>query len=284
MDVAKAEVVVIIGANPTVNHPVAATWIKNAVKNGTKLVLLDPRKSELARHAHRYLQFKPDTDVAMLNAMMHVIVHEGLVDEAFIASRTIGYDELKKNVEGYSPEAMAPICGIDAETLKYVPRLDDPVGHGRVATRARHRQRALPHRTRADDGPDRPPGHRPAPAARAEQRARRVRRGPHPDDVPGLPARGHARRAREVRESLGHEAGLARHEAGPDRRRSDACDQGGHDQGHVRRGREPGDVRPRREPRARIARRAGAPRGAGHLLHGDGLPRRRRPARARVPR
>jgi formate dehydrogenase major subunit len=122
-DVAKAEVVLLIGANPTVNHPVAATWMKNAVKNGTKLILMDPRKSDLARHAHRYLQFKPDTDVAMLNAMMHVIVHEGLVDEAFIASRTIGYDDLKKNVEGYSPEAMAPICGIDADTLRDVARL-----------------------------------------------------------------------------------------------------------------------------------------------------------------
>jgi formate dehydrogenase major subunit len=123
MDVTKSEVIVVIGSNPTVNHPVAATWMKNAVRNGTKLILLDPRKSELARHAHRYLQFKPDTDVAMLNAMMHVIVHEGLVDKDFIASRTIGYEELKKNVEGYSPEAMAPICGIDAQTLRYVARL-----------------------------------------------------------------------------------------------------------------------------------------------------------------
>jgi len=123
MDVAKAEVVILIGANPTVNHPVAATWIKNAAKAGMKLVVCDPRRSDLARVAHRFLQFKPDTDVAMLNAMMHVIVTEGLVDEAFIASRTIGYDELRRNVEGYSPEAMAPICGIDAETLRYVARL-----------------------------------------------------------------------------------------------------------------------------------------------------------------
>ena len=113
----------LIGANPTVNHPVAATWIKNAVKNGTKLVVLDPRRSDLARVAHRFLQFKPDTDVAMLNAMMNVIVTEGLVDEAFIASRTIGYDELRRNVEGYTPEAMAPICGIDADTLREVARL-----------------------------------------------------------------------------------------------------------------------------------------------------------------
>jgi len=123
MDVTKAEVVVIIGANPTVNHPVAATWIKNAVKNGTRLVVCDPRRSELARMAHHFLQFKPDTDVALLNAMMHVIVDEGLVDQAFIDSRTIGYADLKKNVEGYSPEKMAPICGIDAGTIKEVARL-----------------------------------------------------------------------------------------------------------------------------------------------------------------
>ena len=123
MDVTKAEVVIVIGANPTVNHPVAATWIKNAIKNGTKLVVCDPRRSDLARSAHRYLQFKPDTDVALLNAMMHVIVTEGLVDQDFIASRTIGYDELEKNVAGYSPELMAPICGIDAEAIRYVARL-----------------------------------------------------------------------------------------------------------------------------------------------------------------
>jgi len=123
MDVMRAEVIVIIGANPTVNHPVAATWIKNAVKAGAKLVVLDPRRSELARHAHRYLQFKPDTDVARLNAMMHVIVTEGLVHAAFVASRTIGYAELEQNVAEYSPEAMAPICGIDAETIRYVARL-----------------------------------------------------------------------------------------------------------------------------------------------------------------
>lgn len=123
MDVTRAEVIVVIGANPTVNHPVAATWIKNAVKTGAKLIVMDPRRSELARHAHRFLQFKPDTDVALLNAMMHVIVTEKLVDQAFIASRTIGYADLEKNVADYSPEAMAPICGIDADTIRYVARL-----------------------------------------------------------------------------------------------------------------------------------------------------------------
>lgn len=123
MDVTQAEVVIVIGANPTVNHPVAATWLKNAMKNGTKLILCDPRRSELARTAHRHVQFKADTDVALLNAMMHVIVSEGLVNHDFIASRTIGYEELEQNVAAYSPELMAPICGVDAETIRYVARL-----------------------------------------------------------------------------------------------------------------------------------------------------------------
>jgi len=123
MDVLKAEVVIVIGANPTVNHPVAATWIKNAVRNGMKLILCDPRRSDLARHAHRTLQFKPDTDVALLNAMMHTIVAEGLADRDFIASRTSGYEALVANVAQYSPEAMAPLCGIDAEDIRYVARL-----------------------------------------------------------------------------------------------------------------------------------------------------------------
>jgi formate dehydrogenase major subunit len=123
MDVLKADVVLLIGANPVVNHPVAATWMKNAVRNGTKLILADPRRSELARHAAHYLQFKPDTDVAMLNAMMHAIIEEGLVDEKFVSNRTSGFDEIKANVAAFSPEAMAPICGIDAQTIRTVARL-----------------------------------------------------------------------------------------------------------------------------------------------------------------
>jgi formate dehydrogenase major subunit len=123
MDVLQAEVVFLIGANPVSNHPVAATWMKNAVKNGTKLIYADPRRSELARHAVHYLQFKPDSDVAMLNAMMHTIIEENLVDPKFIEDRTSGYAELKENVARFSPEAMAPVCGIDAQTLRTVARL-----------------------------------------------------------------------------------------------------------------------------------------------------------------
>lgn len=123
MDVAEAEVVLLIGANPVVNHPVAATWIKNATKAGTKLIVMDPRRTDIARHAHRVLQFRPSADVPLLNAMMNVIVTEGLADKDFIASRTSGYEEIERNVAAYTPEKMAPICGIDAETIRYVARL-----------------------------------------------------------------------------------------------------------------------------------------------------------------
>jgi formate dehydrogenase major subunit len=121
-DVAKAEVIFLIGANPTSNHPVAATWIKNAAKRGAKLIVADPRKNDIARHAWRYMQFKPDMDVAMLNAMIFTIIEEGLVNEEFIKNRTSNYEALKENAKDFSPEKMAPLCGIPAETLREVAR------------------------------------------------------------------------------------------------------------------------------------------------------------------
>lgn len=122
-DVAEADVILLIGANPTDNHPVAATFMKNAAKAGKTLIVLDPRKNAIARHADYYLQFKPDTDVALLNALMHAVIEQGLVDEAFVAERTTGYAELKAHLEPFSPETMAPICGIDADTLREVARV-----------------------------------------------------------------------------------------------------------------------------------------------------------------
>ena len=122
-DVLQAEVVFVIGANSTVNHPVAATWIKNAARRGTRLIVADPRRTELSRHAAYFLQFNPDTDVALLNAMMHVIAVEGLADKAFIRERTAGYEALERNLRGFSPEKMAPVCGIDAGTIREVARL-----------------------------------------------------------------------------------------------------------------------------------------------------------------
>ena len=121
-DVEHAELIFVIGSNPTANHPVAATWMKNAAKRGAKIVLADPRVTDIGRHAWRTLQFKADTDVALLNALIHTVIDEGLVDEAFIRDRTNNFEALKANVMGCSPEAMAPVCGIPAETLREVAR------------------------------------------------------------------------------------------------------------------------------------------------------------------
>jgi len=122
-DVQYADVFMIIGANPTVNHPVAATFMKNAIERGAKLILCDPRRTELSRFAEYSLQFTPDTDVALLNAIMHTIVEEGLVDEAFVRDRTTGFDELKRVVKAYSPEVMQHVCGIPADEIRGAARL-----------------------------------------------------------------------------------------------------------------------------------------------------------------
>jgi formate dehydrogenase major subunit len=120
---ADAEVIWVIGANPTINHPVAATFIKNATKRGAKLIVMDPRRQTLSRHATKHLAFRPGSDVAMLNAMINTIITEGLTDEQYIAGYTEGYDELRAKITEFTPERMAPVCGIPAETLREVARM-----------------------------------------------------------------------------------------------------------------------------------------------------------------
>ncbi len=122
-DVSEAEVIIVIGARPTVNHPVAATFMKNASKAGKTLILMDPYRSDLARHADYFLQFRPDTDVPMLNAMIHTIITEELYDRDYIEQYTDGFAELTAAVAKYRPESVAAICGIDAATLKQVARI-----------------------------------------------------------------------------------------------------------------------------------------------------------------
>ena len=121
-DVAHSDLIFVIGSNPTSNHPVAATWMKNAAQRGARIVLADPRITDIGKHAWRTLQFHADTDVAMLNAMIYTIIEEGLADQAFIAQRASNFEALRATVQAYSPEAMAPICGIDATTLREVAR------------------------------------------------------------------------------------------------------------------------------------------------------------------
>jgi formate dehydrogenase major subunit len=121
-DVEHADLIFVIGSNPTANHPVAATWMKNAAKRGARIVLADPRITDIGRHAWRTVQFKADTDVAMLNALIHTVIDEGLADRDFIERRASNYEALRENVKGYSPEAMEPICGVPAQTLREVAR------------------------------------------------------------------------------------------------------------------------------------------------------------------
>jgi len=121
-DIEHSDLIFVIGSNPTANHPVAATWMKNAAKRGTKIVLADPRITDIGKHAWRALQFKADTDVAMLNALIYTVIEEGLTDADFIRDRVSNFEALRDNVRAYSPEAMAPICGIPAQTLREVAR------------------------------------------------------------------------------------------------------------------------------------------------------------------
>ncbi len=118
-----SDVIVVIGANPTENHPVAATYFKQAAKRGAELIVLDPRGQALRRHATWMLQFKPGADVALLNALLNVIVEEGLYDRDYVAAHTEGFEELKRHVAEFTPEAMAAVCGVDAGTLRSVARL-----------------------------------------------------------------------------------------------------------------------------------------------------------------
>jgi formate dehydrogenase major subunit len=120
-----SDCIIVIGARPAENHPVAATFLKNAAKRGAKLIVMDPRGQAqgLSRYASHLLQFKPGADVALLNAMLNVIITEGLTDVQYIQAMTEGYEALKTKIEDFTPEEMEPVCGIPAATIREVARL-----------------------------------------------------------------------------------------------------------------------------------------------------------------
>ncbi|MBK0398629.1 formate dehydrogenase subunit alpha [Limibaculum sp. M0105] len=121
-EIENADCAIVIGCNPTENHPVAATYFKQFAKRGGKLIVMDPRAQALKRHASHMLQFRPGTDVAMLNAIMHVIVEEKLYDRNYVQGFTEGFFQLRDHLKDYAPEKMAPICGIEADVLRDVAR------------------------------------------------------------------------------------------------------------------------------------------------------------------
>ncbi|NAW33995.1 formate dehydrogenase subunit alpha [Halomonas alimentaria] len=117
MQALQADVVILTGCNPAVNHPVAATYFKQAARNGTRLIILDPRGQALDAYAWRSVRFTPGGDVALYNAMLHVIVAEKLYDPAYIDAHTEGFEALATSVVDMTPEAMAPLCGVDPGTI-----------------------------------------------------------------------------------------------------------------------------------------------------------------------
>ena len=112
----------VIGSNMTEAHPVAATYVKNAVEKGAKLIVADPRRHRLVNFASRHLPLKVGSDIALLNALMYVLITEDLYDKEFVANRCEGFDRLTEVVMAYPPEKVVDICGIDAETIRETAR------------------------------------------------------------------------------------------------------------------------------------------------------------------
>ncbi|MBR2514688.1 MAG: formate dehydrogenase subunit alpha [Halomonas sp.] len=122
MQALDADVVILTGCNPAVNHPVAATFFKQAAKRGTEIIILDPRGQALDAYASLSVRFTPGADVSLFNALLHVIITEELYDEAYIGAHTEGFEALKNSVAHSTPEAMSALCGVAPDTLRDVAR------------------------------------------------------------------------------------------------------------------------------------------------------------------
>ena len=116
--------IMICGANPTENHPIVGERMKQAIlNNGTNLIVIDPRKIELAKYADIHLQLRPGSNMLLFNALAYTIVDEDLVDADFLRERVLEFDEFREFVKDYSPEAVAERCGLDPELIRQAARL-----------------------------------------------------------------------------------------------------------------------------------------------------------------
>jgi formate dehydrogenase major subunit len=121
-DARHADLILLTGTNTTANHPVAATFFKQAARRGTRLLVVDPRRPDIADFATWYCRLRPGTDVAFYNAVMHVLVRDGLVNEPFVRERTEGFEALRELVRDYAPARVAGLCGVEAATIEAVAR------------------------------------------------------------------------------------------------------------------------------------------------------------------
>ena len=115
--------ILVIGSNMTEAHPVAATFVKNAVQKGAGLIVVDPRKHRLTDFADLHLQLKVGSDIALLNGIMQVLIQEDLYDKEFVLNKCTGFDDLKKTLAQYPPERAAEISGVDKDTIIQTARV-----------------------------------------------------------------------------------------------------------------------------------------------------------------
>jgi len=121
-DIAEADFILALGTNTTETHPVISLFIRRALARGATLVVADPRRTELAEMAAVHLQHRAGTDLALLNALAHVIICEGLYNREFVEQRTEGFEELQAAVLDYTPERVEKITGVPAEAIRRVAR------------------------------------------------------------------------------------------------------------------------------------------------------------------
>ncbi|MBD3695628.1 molybdopterin-dependent oxidoreductase [Klebsiella pneumoniae] len=209
-EIDNTDLVFIFGYNPADSHPIVANHVINAKRNGAKIIVCDPRKIETARIADMHIALKNGSNIALLNAIGHVIIEEDLYDKSFVASRSEGFEEYRKIVEGYTPESVEEITGVSAQEIRACARMYASAksaailwgmgvtqfyrgrGDGAVADQPRD-----PHRQPRQAERRRQPGTRP------EQRSGRLRYGCATGYLSGLSVRQVPGEPRKIRQSLG---------------------------------------------------------------------------------
>lgn len=208
-EIDNTDLVFIFGYNPADSHPIVANHVINAKRNGAKIIVCDPRKIETARIADMHIALKNGSNIALLNAIGHVIIEEDLYDKSFVASRSEGFEEYRKIVEGYTPESVEEITGVSAQEIRACARMYASAksaailwgmgvtsstgrGDGAVADQPRD-----PHRQPRQAERRRQPGTRP------KQRSGRLRYGCATGYLSGLSVRQVPGEPRKIRQSLG---------------------------------------------------------------------------------
>jgi assimilatory nitrate reductase catalytic subunit len=141
-DIPLADCLLVVGSNVAECFPIVMSWVWQARDRGTALIVVDPRETPIARTADLWLPVKPGTDVALLNAMLRQVIADGLVDEAYLAQRTVGWDEVRATVEAFTPEVAERLTGVPAERIVAAARL-----YGRAATSLIMHARGIEHST-----------------------------------------------------------------------------------------------------------------------------------------